>query len=182
MKINIHHIPSMGLDLVFEKPAHFFPALQEMIQRGECDFGGPVSIQLRIREEKDFIKVEGHLMAMLHLACARCLNLYDNPVDCRFTLTYSNRIPSDVHRKGAGEIELTAEQIGVLFFKGDEIDLTEALQEQVVLAIPFRPLCREQCKGLCSQCGKDLNQGPCQCGNQKQDGPFAVLKDLTLPE
>ncbi len=180
MKIQIHHIPSSGLDLDYEKPADYFASLRELIAVGECDFEGPISIQLRVSVEKDFVKVRGRLKATLKLPCARCLEVFDTAVDSRFVLNYSKKIPIDVHKADTDGIELTAEQIGVLFFKADEIDFTEAVQEQIVLAIPYRPLCSQTCKGLCAGCGKDLNQGPCQCRTEALQGPFAVLKDLKL--
>ncbi len=182
MKIDTHHIPSSGLDLVFDTPAEHFPALGDLISKGECDFDGPTAFRLKAMEEKDFISVRGTVSATLRIACSRCLEIYDHPLKSDFSLTCSNKIPQDIHREDKGEIELTAEQIGVLFFEGDEIDLKDALQEQVVLAIPYRPLCSAQCKGLCSGCGQNLNQSACQCDAKPQDGPFAVLKNLKLSE
>ena len=182
MRIDIHHIPSNGLDLVYEKPADHFSALRELKESGECDFDGPISIRLRVIEEKDFFRVKGRLGATLQLPCARCLAVFNSPVVSRFTLNYSKNIPRDVHKANSDAIELTADQIGVIYIKGDVIDFTDAVQEQVVLTIPFRPLCSQGCKGLCPGCGKDLNQGPCQCHREKREGPFAVLKNLKLPE
>ena len=73
-----------------------------------------------------------------------------------------------------------AEDAGLIGFRGEEIDLTEGIQEQVVLNLPMRPLCREDCKGLCAACGADLNLGECNCRRQPPDGPFAALRHLRL--
>jgi uncharacterized protein len=182
MKIETHHIPSGGLDLSYDVPAETFPALKELSDKGECGFETPISVHLEVTQEKDFIKTRGDLSTTLKLACARCLAEYEQRIQSRFSLNHSKQIPTDLHPSDKDEIELTAEQIGVLFYKGDEIDFTEAVQEQVVLAIPYRPLCSKECQGLCPSCGKDLNQGPCQCSRETSDGPFAALKGLKFTE
>jgi uncharacterized protein len=182
MKIEIHHIPSQGLDLDFERPAHHFNGLKELIQTGECEFQTPLAIYLKVLPMRDFFRVTGRIETTIRQACVRCLVTFDSPLTSRFTLNYSKQIPKDVHQDDASGIELTAEQIGMIFIEGEEIDFKDALQEQIILAIPYKPLCRSDCKGLCAQCGRDLNTGSCQCRHKQAEGPFAVLKQLTLPK
>jgi uncharacterized protein len=78
------------------------------------------------------------------------------------------------------EIELKVEEIGLMYFKGEEINLHQGIQEQVVMAFPLQPLCDENCKGLCPQCGSDLNRGDCACARGSGSNPFAALKNLKL--
>ena len=182
MKIEIHHIPSQGLDLDFQRPAHHFIGLKELIQSGECEFQTPLSIHLNVLPVRDFFRITGYIETTIRQACVRCLEIFDSPLTSRFILNYSKQIPKDVHGDDASGIELTAEQIGMIFFEGEEIDFKAALQEQIILAIPYKPLCRSDCKGLCAQCGQDLNAGPCQCRHEPKEGPFAILKQLTLPK
>ena len=78
------------------------------------------------------------------------------------------------------EIELKVEEIGMFYFKGEEINLQQGIQEQVVMAFPLKPLCDENCKGLCPKCGSDLNQGDCGCKREPGSNKFAVLKNLQL--
>ena len=181
MKIEIHHIPTQGLVLDFEKPAQHFSGLKAMMENGECEFAEPLAIHLDVLPMRDFIRVKGHLDTTLRLACVRCLEVFEYPLRSRFTLNYSRQIPQDVHDTETEGIELTADQIGMVFFEGEEIDFADALQEQAILAMPFKPICNAECKGLCSRCGKDLNFGPCLCDEKEPDGPFSVLKDLKLP-
>ncbi len=178
MKIDIHHIPSQGLMLDFERAAQHFSGLKEMMAQGECEFIAPLSIHLDILPVQDFIKVKGRLDTRLRQSCVRCLESFEQPLHSRFTLNYSREIPRDVHKSDSEGIELTADQIGVIFFEGEEMDFTDAIQEQAILALPHHPVCRIDCAGLCPQCGKDLNSGPCHCGAREPDGPFAILKDL----
>jgi uncharacterized protein len=91
-------------------------------------------------------------------------------------LRYSREIPQDLHGGDPQEVELTADRIGLVFFRGDEIDFKDAVQEQVVLALPYKPLCRETCRGLCPRCGADLNTETCSCTSEPAASPFAVLK------
>ncbi len=181
MKIEIHHIPTQGLVLDFERPAQHFSGLKAMMASAECEFIRALAIHLDVLPMPDFIRVNGRLETTVRQACVRCLDLFEYPLRCRFTLNYSREIPQDVHNAGTEAIELTADQIGMVFFEGEQIDFTDALQEQVILAMPFKPVCKADCKGLCHRCGKDLNSGPCFCDEKEPDGPFAVLKDLKLP-
>jgi DUF177 domain-containing protein len=178
MKIEIHHIPASGLELEFIKPARFFPELNAMQEKGECEFVDPLVIHLDVLPLRDFIRVKGRLHTKIRQACGRCLEPFEVPLKNRFTLNYSRQIPEDVHRDGVEGVELTADQIGMVYFQGEELDFAVAIQEQAVLAIPFNPICKPECKGLCPHCGNDMNQGSCNCGEKKPEGPFACLKDL----
>jgi uncharacterized protein len=180
MKIEVHHIPSQGVNLDFERPVHHFSGLKELIDNGECEFLTPLAINLEVMPIQDFFQVKGHIRTNIRQACVRCLEDFDSPLKSSFTLNYSKAIPSDIHAPDEDGIELTADQIGMIFFEGEEIDFKDALHEQMILAIPYKPLCKADCKGLCAQCGQDLNTGPCQCSQKPAEGPFAVLKDLKL--
>lgn len=181
MKIEVHHIPSNGLSLSAQERADRFASLKQLMDSGECEFVAPVSIDLQVQPMRDYIRVKGRIHTAVRQACVRCAEMFDGPLKSRFTLNYSKEIPMDLHRSGKDGIELTAQQIGIIYYEGDEIDFTDALQEQVVLALPIKPLCSENCKGLCPRCGADLNQGACQCADKEDDGPFAVLKKMKLP-
>lgn len=72
------------------------------------------------------------------------------------------------------------ESIDITYIEGDKIDLSLLLNEQAQVMIPFQPLCKEDCKGLCPNCGSDLNLGRCACAKITKDTPFSGLKDLKL--
>lgn len=105
------------------------------------------------------------------LACQRCLGsvslTVDEPVDLLMVM----------HERGADEEERELEEkdLGVLVVDDDEVDLQPILLEQLQLNVPMRPLCREECKGLCPTCGADLNQGECRCVNETIDPRWAGL-------
>ena len=79
---------------------------------------------------------------------------------------------------GGEEVELSAEEMGLIPFAGEEIDLREALQEQFIMALPQRALCREACKGLCPHCGADLNRVSCGCEPPAFNSRFDALKSF----
>lgn len=177
MKIQIQHIPSQGTTLAYSKEAKEFSVLKKMMEDGECRFLGPMTIELTVAPEQELFKVSGEIGADIQLACSRCLAEFESRLVRRFTLRFSRAIPEELQADGEQDIELTADAIGLLFFKGDEIDFKDAVQEQVVLALPYKPLCREECKGLCPHCGTDLNAESCGCTGDRSNSPFAVLKN-----
>ena len=77
------------------------------------------------------------------------------------------------------EIELKEQDMGIVMFQGDDIDFTDAVQEQVMLALPMAPVCRENCRGLCTLCGSNLNKGDCGCNRTPSDSRFDVLSSLS---
>lgn len=182
MKIEVQHIPTQGARLEYVKPADTFDVLKRLTERGECRFVTPITIVLNMVPERDMVKVDGLMTTAVQLTCSRCLTEFNCELRRRFTLRFSKAIPADVHRGDSGEVELTAEQIGLIFFRDDTIEFSDAVQEQIVLSIPYKPLCGEACKGMCTQCGADLNQGACGCPPKAAGNPFEVLKQHQWPK
>jgi uncharacterized protein len=83
-------------------------------------------------------------------------------------------------RKPAAPSEGEAEEQNddLYYFTGDHLELAPMLREQLILASPMHPLCSEECRGLCTRCGKDLNEGPCRCGEEPTGSPFQVLRTM----
>jgi uncharacterized protein len=179
MRIHLDQLNQRELLLEFEEKPETFPVLADMIKQKECDVLAPIKIRLRVYRVSDIIEVEGNLETRIRLFCSRCLQAYEMQLASRFDLTYTRSISDDIeafdHHK---EVELKAQDLGLIFFKGEEIDLKEGIQEQAVLAFPIQPLCQQRCKGLCSRCGADLNQGDCGCDRGSQNSQFAALKNL----
>lgn len=167
--------------LSFKEATESFSVLAELKDSGQCRIDDPINITVSILPEKEMFKVKGSISFTVRLACGRCLTDVAFCLSRRFTLRYSRQIPADVHRNDGTEVEVTADSIGLIYFQGDEIDLRHTIQEQVVMALPFRPLCREGCKGLCPRCGTDLNQERCACRVDHSDSPFEVLQQRHWP-
>jgi uncharacterized protein len=102
------------------------------------------------------------------------------PLTSNFALTYTRELPDIKGATNAEEVELRLEDIELIYFLGEEIDLRDGIQEQVVMTFPLRTVCAQTCKGLCPKCGADLNQGDCGCKHEPVSNKFAVLKNLKL--
>ncbi len=180
MHIRIEQIKEEGLALEFKEKPEVFPILSEMINQGECKFVALIKTALRAIRIGDMIEVKGEINTFVRLPCGRCLKAYETPLKSRFDLTYVHRIPGAQEDEEQEEVEISAEEMGLSFFQGEEINLRDGIQEQVIMAFPINALCRENCKGLCSSCGHDLNEGDCGCDRQPPNGKFAALKNLKL--
>jgi uncharacterized protein len=122
---------------------------------------------------------KGHLT----VACSRCIGPVRLEIDERLMVTFlpPAEIPSDDSAAGGEDgAEVREGDLDVFPFDGEKIDLEPLFREQFVLAVPFAPLCREDCKGLCPQCGIDRNTDSCGC-EKPIDPRLAALKGLKLP-
>ena len=168
-----------SLALEFNQKSEVFPGVQKGNPHGECEFTAPSAVRLKAARIGEMVEVKGNLETTLRLTCGRCLTEFVGPLATDFAITYVRRCtacPPTARRQKSGSRPRTLASSAF----GDEIDLTEGIQEQVVLCLPLRPLCREDCKGLCAACGADLNVGECNCRRQHPTGPFAALRHLRL--
>lgn len=125
----------------------------------------------------------GTFKGHLHVACSRCLEPMRISLDEKLLVTFMppGEMPGeDADSAGEDGVEVAEGDIDVFPFDGEKLDLEPLLREQFVLAVPYAPLCREDCKGLCPQCGIDLNSGTCSC-EKPIDPRLAALKGLKLP-
>jgi len=180
MYLRIEQIKEAGLTLEFEEKPAVFPVLCEMISQGECNFFAPIKTTLRAIRIDDMIEVKGNINTAVRLPCGRCLKEYGTPLEARFDLTYVRQIPGVQEDEEQDEVEISAAEMGLIYFEGEEINLKDGIQEQVILALPVKALCKKNCKGLCASCGHNLNAGDCDCDRQPPDGRFAALKNLKL--
>ncbi|RJQ62191.1 MAG: DUF177 domain-containing protein [Desulfobacteraceae bacterium] len=150
-----------------------------MIQIGEADFISPIVISAEVTKEGDFIRVEGTVSTSIRLPCGRCLTVFEAKISDEISLIFSRGLPVG-ETSDAEEKEPTADEIGLIRFQGEHIDLREAIQEQVVMMLPQKPLCSQSCRGLCPRCGADLNKENCDCKEPVLDDRLAILKSLKI--
>lgn len=135
---------------------------------------GPVHLEFDITRSENRYHVVGRVAASLELACSRCAESFAWPVNAEFDLTY---LPQSANA-GEGELEVAEEDLGVAYYDEETIDLGQLMREQFYLAMPMKPLCSEQCKGLCPQCGANLNHGECGCEPSWADPRLEPLRRL----
>lgn len=122
--------------------------------------------------------VQGHATTRLELECGRCLEPFEIPVDTAFELRYVPEL-ADVTEP---DREVTDDDLTTAYYSEGALDVTEMLREQFQLALPMKPLCTEACKGLCPQCGTNLNRTQCGCTPRWEDPRLAALKGLLEPD
>jgi len=181
MRICLEDLKEGRLDLEFAEAPESFPVLKEMADNGVCKFLTPLKAALRAQQIGDIVELEGSIATRVRLDCGRCLRSFEMPIASEFALTYSQREPapenSDLNQE---ELELTADDMGLIHYQGEEIDIKNEIQEQAVLAFPLKALCRPDCRGLCPRCGVDLNAAACDCDRSPSGGKFDALKNLKL--
>lgn len=120
------------------------------------------------------IRVNGQLAATFQMACARCLEPVSEKVQRAFDLLY-RPLGTDA---GKAELSVTAAEAEISYYEGDGLLLEDVLREQVLLAIPLKAICREDCKGLCPHCGRNLNNSACSCAEPMEDPRWSALKEI----
>jgi uncharacterized protein len=134
----------------------------------------PVVLVMTIHKDKERFRLAGVVRTTLELACSRCVEPYALSVEQAFDLRY-------VPQKDAGDFverEIDADDMSVAFYEEDAIDVRQLIEEQLYLALPMKPLCRPECRGLCGTCGKNLNQDVCGCTDVWMDPRLEALKTL----
>jgi uncharacterized protein len=135
----------------------------------------PAAVNGKIRLSGSDVFVSGHVETRAQVECDRCLKPVELPVNADFTLEYI----SGSEYESSEVAELTEDEMSVSVFDGSVIDVDEVVKEQILLAVPTRMLCREDCKGICPECGNDMNTGECNCVTSDIDPRWAALKNLT---
>ncbi|HKQ98730.1 MAG TPA: DUF177 domain-containing protein [Candidatus Polarisedimenticolia bacterium] len=129
-----------------------------------------------VHRDEDRYLFTGDIATVATLVCGRCLEPFTLPLDMHFDLTYTAR-PDRPGRHGEQRVDV--DSITEVPFDGARIDLDALLAEQIYLALPLKPLCREDCHGLCARCGANLNVTACSCpAGAEPDPRLAVLKRL----
>ncbi len=135
---------------------------------------GPVTLGFDIHKDKDRFHLTGGVRATLQLPCSRCLEPFAMPVDASFDLRYEPRQDTS----SARETEVREDDFSTAYYDDQQVDLRQLMSEQFHLAAPMKPLCVEGCRGLCPQCGGNLNRETCACAVGWQDPRLAPLKGL----
>lgn len=150
---------------------------------------GPLIVNLDLTNADGTVYATGSLNGTILRQCVRCLKDYEDPLDLWITAIYMRQVGAaerpakssvpDKRRKrlDAKQEEDDDDDEDAYLFEGDQLDLAPMLREQTILSAPMQPLCQEDCRGLCVQCGEDLNVRRCQCATEPWSTPFRVLQD-----
>jgi uncharacterized protein len=120
------------------------------------------------------IRVVGKLSTQLEMRCARCLDPIKRDLSEAFDLIYR---PQGVDAAGA-EVAISSAETEIGYYQGQGLLLEDVLKEQMLLALPVKEICSTECKGLCPQCGRNLNAEQCDCVTTMPDPRWAALEDI----
>jgi len=120
------------------------------------------------------IRIKGTLETSLEVPCARCLEPVVHPVERSFDLLYR---PLGID-SGHAELSVTDAEAEIGYYEGEGLLLEDALREQVLLALPLKTICRDDCKGLCPHCGQNLNETQCGCVDEVEDPRWSAMKEI----
>lgn len=184
MRVNIDEIKEVGLVRSWDVTRE---ALDEMVsgERAGYRAGGPAHVDARLDKYERRIRLKGQARVKVGAACGRCLVPVDVEVPVDFDLAL---VPADEYQDPDGEAGDSG-QVGGSFdpeaadedtYEGKVIDLDPIVREQILLALPSYPVCRETCKGLCTVCGTNLNEKECGCDRHVPDPRWAGLRNVKL--
>ncbi|ACO32853.1 MULTISPECIES: DUF177 domain-containing protein [Acidobacterium] len=149
----------------------------ELTQHGSLRAKGQADLIEEHRGPKDIvsdIRVRAEYSGRFAILCARCLEPVEYPVSGHFDLIFR---PIGVE-DGPTEHSIGDSETEIGYYQNDGLLLEDVLREQVILSLPAKTLCREDCKGLCPRCGQNLNSGSCSCDTVPSDPRWTALSDL----
>jgi len=171
VKFAVRDIEAAAKELHFEEPTQ---ELASLLSGPVADFRLPPTLTVEVtyyRAGSDLFfqgRVEGELIGR----CSRCLEEYRFSLAAPFSFVFASRHERDR--------DLEEDDGDLCYYEGDEVDVSPLLREQILIALPMRPICRDNCAGLCPQCGVNRNTGGCDCREEHGDPRLAVLRTLKL--
>lgn len=210
MKVYLHEITEQGTDIAFSKDdswaADAVARVDESDELPRAQAPRPLSGNLNLRKVDEVVVITGNLKTEVRLLCSRCATPFAMACNPSFAALYC-RDPAmagiahlDKDKKGratgrivgrlqgharhahdfAGDNTKEAD-LDITYLSEDWVELADVLTEQLQLLVPFQPLCSEDCKGICAQCGADLNKGRCACSKLQKNNSFSALKNIRIP-
>ena len=173
MKIKVSDISETGLHIVtFRKPEWLINVPDLVSGEGGTSLSSNLNFDLTVTKVLKEVSVRGKIWFSIESPCARCLRDVDLIITPDVKLVLSPRNVSD-EKDNEEYIQHEA-------YSGDEIDLGDYLREVIAMFLPIKVLCDEECRGLCTSCGANLNTRECSCREDWVDPRFSVLRNLKI--
>jgi uncharacterized protein len=174
VKLRVEDITAEAKALSFAEPEGDINRVLEKGPLKEFRVEAPMRVEMEYYRAGTELFFQGQLRASTQEVCARCAEEFSAPSERNFRFVLTPRTI------GLADDDLVAEDLEFSVYDGAEIDLSPLLREQLLLSLPTRPLCREDCRGLCPQCGANLNHAACGCRPEVADPRLAPLRALKL--
>ncbi len=169
MKVSVQDIPREGLELQYDSDA----AALDLGNIG-ARFRAPIRVRVRLCRSGESVSISGETEAEADLQCVRCLGPVSIPLHLMIQMVLDPE-PTDEEPERGEHHELHRGELDLDTYTGKTLDLAGLVREQVLLGLPEYPLCRTDCRGLCTGCGADLNREDCACPGRAAgppSGPF----------
>jgi uncharacterized protein len=176
MKFRLEDIPKEGVEATFTQGEDWLDERLREEEKRTFRFISPIIVHLNLFKVGRVVQVKSQMETRVDWLCARCLEIFSMALTSEYSTTLKPRPDFPT----AEEVELTRQDLETDFYDGEEIDLTSFVQDQVLLALPQKAVCREECRGLCPRCGKNLNRGVCSCPTGFMDPRFEALKNIKI--
>lgn len=138
----------------------------------DLTFASPIDVSLSMVRHDAKVFMDANVLTSVKLECRRCLTEYISGLRVKIEMEYSP-IPA------GRENDPFRDEIGIGYYSDDYLDISDDLRQYITLEIPIWPLCSEGCKGLCSQCGQNLNDALCNCTPlETKNSKFAILNQI----
>ncbi len=160
MKINISNLSEGTHEYTFSE----IPSDIRLDER----FSETVSVQVRLEKRRRQLFLTGHIDTSGRFACDRCLEDFDKPLSVDYRMVYV------YDESDAGEVDKG--EITVLQPGSNVIDIDEDVRQYILLMIPLKLLCKEDCAGLCGTCGANLNHVVCDCPKESIESDVVAKK------
>lgn len=176
MRGSIMKPAAIQLDAVLDEPLRFTEVVSVPVSsfdREPLIAITPLELSGEVSRIEGGYALSGRLVYGGELECSRCLAAYPFREDETFSVVLYPRRPA-----AGEETELAKDELDALFYDDPVVPLAPIAEERVQMALPMKPLCRPDCKGLCAECGNDLNQGACACAHESADPRWEALRAL----
>ncbi len=179
LKIRLDEIRESGYRLSCSRNKDWINNIFRDIQNIDFTFIDGISIQVEVFRTGQDIFIRGLFNTTIKISCIKCLENFSLPVETTF---HYNLCASD-EKELLSEREINKADLDLFYYQGDIIDIVPLVREQILLNVPSYPLCQEVCKGMCPQCGINLNHSLCQCNKQEvTSSKFDILKEFPLTQ
>ncbi|MEK6705999.1 MAG: DUF177 domain-containing protein [Bdellovibrionota bacterium] len=198
MKIYLHEITDEEIPLDFDENESWVKSVIE--KTDEASFNAiskprSTRLHLALRKVDDVVMLSGHVDTSLNLICSRCATPFLMNCDAEFSALFckdpamagvgfmhhpgkpsgqnhgvAKHRPAKQVQKASHHLVSENDDLDITYLSEDHLDLADVLGEQLQLQLPFQPLCKKTCKGMCTKCGADLNNGRCACGKLATEG------------
>ena len=169
MIVRVSEIGDGGLSLDLKKGPGWLGGSEES---EVASVDSDIEFRINLLRTAGEVSVRGKIGFLAVARCSRCLSDVNVRTNLEIKLLLS---PSEAEGKMESGGDMDYET-----YRGRTIDLNDYMREQVNLSLPYKVVCAEDCKGLCSGCGQNLNEQQCGCETRQEDSRFAVLKDIKI--